>query len=50
MVHMKYPDKPGKGASPGRIESVRLSLLSLLVEVHFVLWTLKDVARRQNLY
>lgn len=31
---IKYPDKPGKGASLGRIKSVRLFLLSLLVEVH----------------
>jgi len=47
---MEYPDRPGKGAGLGRIKSIRLFLLCLLVGVHFVLWMLKDVASGQNFY
>lgn len=33
---MKSPDKSGKGTSLGKIKSIRLFLLPLLVEVLFV--------------
>lgn len=46
----KSPDKPGKGTGLGRMKSIRLFLLPLLVEVLFVLWMLKDVATGENLY
>lgn len=47
---MKSPDKSGKGTSLGKIKSIRLFLLPLLVEVLFALWMLKDVATGHNLY